>query len=61
MTHHSLDTEAPIRPLPGRGLGPGRETVGELLRTHTPALFRRDLRHAARRVTTTAIRKATNR
>lgn len=61
MTHPSLDTEAPIRPMADRGLGPGHETVGELLRTHTRALLRCGLRHAARRATTTAIRKATNR
>lgn len=61
MTQPSLDTEAPIRPLAARGLGVGHETVGELLRPHTRAPLRRGLRHAARRATTTAIRKATNR
>ncbi len=61
MPHPTPDTEAPIRPLADRGLGPGREAIGEMMRTHTDALLRRGLRHAARRATSTAIRKATGR
>lgn len=63
------DTEAPVRPLAARGLGPGletssktiREAVGEMTRTHTRALLPSALHHVTRRARTNAIRKVTSR